>query len=242
MSKWLCVAVLLATPLLFAQNDYFDGVNRTLLEVDFGSYEPNTDSDVFDFFEDTITFDREDMDGASLQFKILYQLNNHINVGGSFSGFRETQVTEDRFYVLENGDSIFQENSLKHGTLAANLQWLPFGSGETFGSRGWAPRFFVPYLGVGLGVRDWELAQEGLFVDDSDPNDPIVFESLFKDEGTAFVVRFEAGFRIRLHKSLDLNCLYQSDHSESELEGSFEGFGDLDLGSRSAYVGVVVRL
>jgi len=229
-------------PFAQAQKGYFDRSNVVHFEFDFGHSRPETDGDYFDFLENTTTFDRDDLDGQAFKFRVLYQLDNKIAVGGSIVHYDESITVEDNFYVDVNNLPILQTNTLETTWVGASFVWTPFGAGETFGSRGWAPRRFVPYLSAGVGIKEWELRSVGEFVDDADPTDPIIFNDRFEDDGQVFSARFGCGIRFNLHKNLDLNLFAETDYAEDDLEGSFVGFGDLELSSKSGYIGIIFRL
>lgn len=243
MKFWIAWGLtLLAMPTVVAQQGYFSRPNVVHFELDFGQLRPDDDNDYFDFLEDTTTFDRDDFDGTTFQFRVLYQLTNRIAIGGAVQHFDESTTAEDAFYVDENSAPIIQTNALETTWGGLSLVWTPFGAGETFGTRGWAPRRFVPYLSAGFGIKDWQLRSSGEFVDDSDISDPIIFEDRFVDDGNVFSTRIGCGFRLNLHRNLDLNFAWQRDFAEDDLEGSFVGFGEIDLGSNSALVGIIFRL
>lgn len=238
----LLTMVCLLAPVAYSQKDYFNRTNVVHFEFDFGQAKPDTDSQYFDFLENKTTFDADDLDGDTFKFRVLYQLDNRVAIGGSIVHYDESVTSEDRFFVDTNGLPILQTNALETLWGGVSVVWTPFGAGETFGSRGWAPRRFVPYLSAGIGVKDWELRSTGEFVDDSDPNDPIIFADRFVDEGQVFSARVGCGFRFKLHKNLDLNFALESDFAEDDLEGSFSSFGDLDLNSKSGFIGIIFRM
>lgn len=243
MRKVICCALVFMFPLAaFSQRDYFNRPNVVHFEFDFGQLEPETGSQYFDFLEETTTFDRDDLDGLTFQFRALYQLDNRIAIGGGFAQYDESLSSEDRLYVDQTHAPIIQTNTLETTWGGVFVVWTPFGAGEKFGSRGWAPRRFVPYLSTGVGIKDWELRATGEFVDNSDPSDPLIFEDRFVDDGNVFSVRLGLGFRVNLHKNLDLNFAFETDFAEDDLDESFTDFGDLDLGSKSAFIGIIFRL
>lgn len=243
MKFWISLGLaMLMVPSAFSQKQYFNRPNVVHFELDFGKIQPNDDSDYFDFLEERTTFDRDDLEGPTFQFRALYQLNNQVAIGGAIQHYEESSTAEDALYVDENNAPILQTNALETTWGGVSLVWTPFGAGETFGTRGWAPRRFVPYLSVGLGIKDWQLRSSGEFVDDADLNDPIIFQDRFVDDGNVFSTRVGCGLRVNLHRNLDINFALQRDFAEDDLEGSYVGFGELDLGSKSAMVGIIFRL
>ena len=233
---------MIVSPWALSQKDYFSHPNVVHFELDFGKLEPDTGNRYFDFLEDTTTFDSDDLEGQAFQFRVLYQLNNRLAIGGSVLHFDEDITSEDNFYVDTSGAAILQRNVFETTWTGLSLVWTPFGAGETFGTRGWAPRRFVPYLSAGVGIKSWELRATGEFVDDSDPNDPIIFQDVFSDEGDVFSGRLGCGLRINVHRNIDINFAFESDYAEDDLDGSFIDFGDINLDSKSAFVGIIFRL
>jgi len=243
MNKGKILILTLLAPIgVFAQRDYFSRPTVVNLEFSLGMTRPGNDSDVYDFFEENTTFDHEDLDGPGALFKGHFQFTNNWSAGGAVSLFKETVDSEDRFYNDEDGFPILQTTELKTAWVGGDLIWTPFGAGETFGTRGWAPRRFVPYLSGGAGFKFWELRSYGDFVDEGDPAGPSIFTAEFADDGVAFSLRFGCGFRVNLTKNLDINFSLEKELAEDDLDGDFRGFGDIDLSSGSAYVGILVRI
>ena len=231
-------------PIALAVNaqDYFNRRQVLNAEFNFGLTQPDTSSDIFNLLEETTTLNSDDLDGGSFNFKLQYQMNNFLSLGGMVATYSEDTTVVDNFYEDEDGFPIAQDIDFETTFIGFSVIWTPFGAGETFGTRGWAPKRFVPYLCFGLGFKSWEFLNAGDFVDDSDPNNAIIYSDEFFDDGTVAAARFGGGFRINLTKKIDINCLYEHDYAEDNLGGGFDGFGDLDLSSKSAYLGVILRL
>ncbi|CAM2007430.1 outer membrane beta-barrel protein [Acanthopleuribacter pedis] len=238
------IAVLLtaAYPALAQKNDYFDRTEMVYFEINLGTHQPDEGSDLFNFFEETSTFDSEDLDGFVVDFKLYYQLNNRLSIGGGLSVYEESVSAESRDFVDIDGFGIVNETEFQTTWVGAQMIWTPFGAGEQFGSKGWAPKFFVPYLTAGIGFKAYEVVQVGEFVDETDPNDPFIFADRFEADGESLSTRFGCGFRLNLHRNVDLNFSLQQEWAEDDVAGSYSGFGDLDLGSKSAMIGVTFRI
>lgn len=222
-----------------AQDDYFLTNRVTLFQFNGGWAEPDTDSAIFDFSEEMLTFDADEMDGTVWSFNIYRQLNELVAVGGGWSFHTESVPSEDRFYEYENGTPILQETQLDTTWFGLLAQITPLGAGTSYGTRAWAPRVFVPYIQFGVGFVGWDFSQSGEFVDVDTLE---VFLDHFSDDGVAAALRAGVGCRINLHKNIDMdfNMLYT--HAEDDLEGDFEGFGELNLSSRSVNMGFIIRI
>ncbi len=232
----------MVSPLAAQQNDYFDRTEMIYFEINLGTHRPDNGSDLFQFFEETSTFDADDLDGFVVDFKLYYQLNNRLSIGGGVAVYDESISAESRDFVDIEGRGIIHDTEFTTTWVGAQMVWTPFGAGEQFGSRGWAPKFFVPYLTAGLGFKSYELIQDGEFVDDSNPNDPFIFSDRFESDGDGLATRLGCGFRLNLHRNVDLNFSLQQEWAEDDVSGSYSGFGDLDLGSQSAMIGITFRI
>jgi len=232
------IAALTVAPAL-AQEDYFVGEKRTLIQIDLGWTDPDTSSDIYDFSQEQLTFDPDDMDGFQVNIHALRQLNNIVSVGGGVNFFGETVDSEDRLYEFEDGSPIRQETSLRTAWFGAVVVVTPFGAGETFGSHAWTPHIFVPYIQVGAGILNWEFTQEGEFTDAATLD---VFFDSFEDDGVTAGLHGSIGFRLNLTKNVDINFKYSHQLAEDDIGGDFEGFGELDLGSDSFFAGMVIRI
>jgi opacity protein-like surface antigen len=237
----LMISGWMATLPLTAQQGYFPKQEVLNLEFNFGILQPGTDAEVYDFLEEVLTFDADDLEDGTLDFKMHYQFSNYWSVGGSVSVFESEIDSEDRDFVDSDGFPILQTTRLTTAWFGANLIWTPFGAGEQFGSQGWAPKRFVPFLTGGAGFKSWELELIGDFVDVEDPAGPTIFPANFLAEGETFSWRFAAGFRFNVLKNLDLNFTYQRDYADDSLNGDFQDFGELDLDSTAVMLGVTTR-
>lgn len=240
--RLLCCLLMLAGPLAWAQQDYFNRTNISQFEFNFGFNDPETDTDLYDFLEQTTNFEADDQDGFVFQFKYLYQINNYVSVGGSVNATSESQEVYDLEFVTEGGGDIFQTFELDTNWIGFETVITPFGSGHRFGSQGWAPKTFVPYLTLGAGLKSFDIVNEGDFVVDRDSNNPDIIFTSFEDDGQSFSTKVGAGLRINVGKSWDINILYERDNAEAELGGDFEGFEDFDLSADSAYIGFRILL
>lgn len=229
---------LLAIPAL-AQENYFLGERMSIFQIMGGWNEPNSDNEIYDFSNELLTFDDSDLAGPSFQFNYFYQVNNFVAVGGGIYLAEETTRSEDRDFVFENGDPIVQETGLETGWFGALVNITPFGAGEFFGSKAWLPNTFVPYIQLGAGIKSYDFYQTGDFVDFETLD---IFYDDFSDTGNAGSFRLGVGLRINLSKHMDLDLLGQKDWAETELNGDFEGFGDIDFGSTAYQIGLTLRI
>lgn len=222
-----------------AQDDYFVGQQRLLFQIWGGYTDPDTDSEIYRFSEEELLFDASQLDGTQIFFNVFKQRNNWYSIGAGFSVFSESVRSESRDYVFDDGSPILQDTSLDTVWFGPLVMFTPFGAGETFGTKAWAPRMVVPYAQIGAGFMAWEFTQAGDFVDERDLT---VFTDYFQDDSWAFSLRLALGLRFNLNRHMDVDMVYLHDHAEDDLGGDFEGFGDLDLSSNSAAIGFTFRL
>ncbi len=238
MKLIVCASLFIASIYGLSQNDYYVGESRTLVQFSMGWFDPAPRGDIYDFSEFELTFDRDDLEGINVDFNVYRQLNNIISVGGGFTAFSDTATSEFRNFVYDNGDAILQETKLDQFWFGAMAMITPFGAGETFGSRAWAPRAFVPYIIVGAGLMTWEFVQEGDFVDiDTDE----IFYDTFLADGATASLRAGAGFRIKLTRSTDIDFSTIYDFAEDDLGGDFDGFGNIELNAQHTSIGLTFR-
>lgn len=243
MKTWMPLLLTLAlSQVCWAQNDYFNRINVSQFEFNFGFNDPDTDNGLYDFLGETTNFEANDMDGFIFQFKYLYQLNNYFSIGGSINATSEDQTIFDLDFVTAGGNDIFQNIEVETNWFGFETVITPFGSGDRFGSQGWAPKRFVPYVTLGAGLKSYNVYNDGEFVIDRNSDNPEIILASFEDDGGTFSYKYGAGLRISISKTWDVNLLYEADHAEEELGGDFQDFGDFDLSSDSAYIGFRITL
>jgi opacity protein-like surface antigen len=95
-----------------------------------------------------------------------------------------------------------------------------------------------PYVGGGLGLYGYDLEESGDFID-FDTFD--IFSGTFSADGNAFGGFFLLGLEIPLSENVGIFAEGRWHSVEDELDGDFEGFGDIDLGGRELAAGVSFR-
>ena len=224
--------------LAFAQ-DFTTDSRFIFAEFSFGEHDISTSSSIYDFNQENLLFNPSSLDGMDFSLGLYSQRNNHLAFGVKLDHYNESVVTEDRFYEYEDGSPILQSISLEKSYIGMEMILTPFGAGERFGSHAWAPKTFVPYLRLGAGILDWDYSENGDFVDYSDLT---IFYDTYYSTGSTLGLQLGAGFRVKISPRMDAHFDYTYTHAEDSLNGSdFIGFGDLDLSSTSARVGITIK-
>ena len=94
----------------------------------------------------------------------------------------------------------------------------------------------MPYLGVGGGIYAWELTEDGDFIDFL-TDDLEIFSGVFSDSGVALGYFYSAGVEFRFTQRNAFLVEGRWQEVNDELEGDFDGFGELDLSGLSIYGG-----
>jgi len=238
--KKMKMILLIFPAVLFAQNDFTNGPQYGFFEINIGQHTVSKDSAIFDFSEETLTFDASDLDSLDLSLGMYWQRSNLLAFGLMMQQYKESTQSEDLEYVFEDLSPIIQATELETGWFGFEAVVTPFGAGEFFGNRAWAPKAFVPFLKVGVGITDWAFVQYGDFVDYETET---VFNDEYLSEGTTTSMTGTLGFRVKISPRMDLNFSITKIWAEDNLDSSdFSGFGDLDLSSKSASLGLSVKL
>ncbi len=194
--------------------------------IRLGLFTPEGDSDYWN--EKALDFAGDAEDFEDVQVGLDYDLSlSHRSLLrfslDSFSGDSNTRYLD----FVDNQDfSIEHMTSLDIASITAAfvLQLVP----PT------AP--VVPYIGVGGGLYFWELTEDGDFIDFL-TDDLEIFSGIFSDEGVALGYFYSAGVEFRFSQRNAFFVEGRWQEVEDELEGDFEGFGELDLSGLAIHGG-----
>ncbi|PIE03733.1 MAG: hypothetical protein CSA81_00720 [Acidobacteria bacterium] len=232
--------ILILLPLcVFAQRDYSNSPKFGFFEISVGKHVIDKENAIFEFSEETLTFNSDDLDGLDLSAGMYWQRSNYLSYGVTFQQYSESSGSEDRDYIYPDGSPILQTTELETTWFGFSMLVTPFGAGDFYGSTAWAPKSIVPYLKLGLGVVDWEFAQYGDFVDYQ--TETIYYED-YLTSGSTPGLQAGMGVRVKVTPKMDFNLNYSYTLAEDDFDnGDFSGFGDLDLSSKSASIGLTIK-
>ena len=225
---WMLAGLLVlpaATAPAWAQRGPYerDGAFRLHL----GAFRPDGDSEYWDDKADEFTGDIGDFENISFGGDYLLSLNRHIGLlfSGNFYSGDTTQSYRD--FVDNRGDEIRHDTTLEIASLTAGVQFNLTGPD--------AP--IIPYVGAGGGLYSWRLEEEGDFIDFHSPGRPVFFSNPESD-GVTFGHYWLVGLEAPITPRISLFGEGRWTRAEDELEGDFEGFGDLDLSGREFVAGI----
>lgn len=235
-SKTLC-ATLAMTGLLLAFAPAAEAQSRRgfyerdgAFRVHLGAFQPEGESEYWEEKELDFTGGADDLENASFGVDYLLTLNRKLGLLFSGTGY-SGDTTQSYLDFTDNfGGRIRHDTTLDIASATAGLMLHPLG----------ADAAVSPYVGVGGGAYFWNLQEEGDFID-FDAGNEIFFAEL-QDEGVAFGYYLLAGLEAPITPRLSLFAEGRWDRAEDELSDDFEGFGDLDLSSRSYRFGVSFNL
>jgi opacity protein-like surface antigen len=235
----LFIAAFSLTPLM-AQADFSSSPHITFFDIGIGSHQIETNSAIFDFNRERLIFNPSDLDDFDFSLGMNWQRSNFLAYGVSFRQFNSSVVTEDADYMYPDGSGIFQQIELNTQFIGFSMIFTPTGAGSSFGQHAWAPNNFVPYAKLGLGFLSWEYIESGEFVDD---NTLDIYYDTYLAKDTSLGAELSLGMRFKILPKMDFQAEYTFSHAKDSMDGmDFQGFGDLDLSSQTATIGLCIKI
>ena len=234
----VAATLLVAAPLM-APSTQAQGRGDDAFQIRLGGFFPSGDSDFWDDNENRFTLDADDFNSAIVGFTYVHSITNHLEFGVNLDVFEETTLSAERDFVDEFGSDILHDTTLSTVPIVVDLRVVPGGRFKLRGPR----RVLKPvfYFGAGFGVNFYEYEEIGDFVDDSIPEDPVVFSGVFEARGVAPVAHGLVGLEFPVGGIISIIAEGRYVWSETEIDDDFDGLGDIDLGGAAAYVGASFR-
>ena len=215
------------------------------VELHFGAFFPNADSDLF--FDDTTLYTRapteagppllkrNDWDGFSWGGEFSFSVDKHVELGLSVDGYTKELDTAYRDFTRPDGSDIRQTLRLEYIPLGLSVRFLPLNR--------FAP--VQPYLTVGGDVIFYQYEEFGDFIDFFDP-DLAIHSDHFFDDGTAFGAHALGGFRYYFNRDFAFTAEAKYMWSGHDMHGDFSPNGPglvnrIDLGGWTFTGGVHIR-
>lgn len=223
---WMLAGLLVASAPAWAQHRGTyerDGAFR----LHVGDFQPEGDSEYWDDKFKDFTGGIDDFENVSFGADYLLSLNR--NLGLLFSGnyYQGDRTQAYRDFVDNFGDDIRHDTTLEVTSLTAGLHFSFLGPD--------AP--IIPYVGAGGGLYVWRLEEDGDFIDFGSVNDTI-FSASLKSEGEAFGYYGLVGLEAPITNRISVFGEARWTRVDDELDGDFEGFGDIDLSGREFLAGI----
>ncbi len=191
--------------------------------------------------ENVFTLSASDFRGFSFGFTYVRSLENWLELGLNLDFFDETERSEYRDFVDEDGRSILHDSELSLVPLTADVRFYPLGRYRVRpGGRYILQSTF--YLGLGGGFIFWDYEERGDFLDFTfDP--PEIFGSRFRDDGIALEAHGLASVEIPVSPSTYLMFEGRYSFAEDTLGGDFSDLPerDIHLGGAAFYGGFSFR-
>jgi opacity protein-like surface antigen len=187
------------------------------------------DGDVLFADLESLAFDVNDFNGATVGGEWLVGLSNYLEAGFSAGYYQHSVPSVYRNTVNANGSEIEQELKLRIVPLTATVRFLPLGHGGV-----------EPYVGAGIGVFPWRYTETGDFVDFSDNS---IFHDKFIADGTAFGPVILGGIRFPFADMWDVGGEVRWQKADGDTKPAESGLlgSKIDLGGWNAALTLHVR-
>jgi len=234
---------LLAPAAVHAQDGFLFDEPRVSVGVRGGYHAATAGSDVYDDFVERLTVERSDFSGFTIVGELGVRLTSHLDLVGSVGLVESDVQSESRTHTAD--PPILQATSLRRIPVIATLRYYPLSRGRSIGSHAWIPSRFTPWVGVGAGATQYDLQQDGEFVDYTtcDQNNECDIIATYLDSsgwGRALHVAGGADYWVTSRFGVSTDLRYQ--WSSAALDSfTYEGFEDIDLGGFQGTVGLSVR-
>jgi hypothetical protein len=202
---------------------------------------PRAGGDLFDSTLDEFipsgadTLSSLSFDSPYLGGEIAVRPGERWDVAIGFGWSRSRTMSEYRRWVDSSDDPIEQETTFQVVTGTVGAKYYFQDRGRSVGTLAWVPNRVTPYIGTGIGIASYEFRQEGDFIDAT------TFEVLpdfleSTQEGVIWYASAGADLLFANHAVLTGEVRYAL--SNASVEGSYAGFGDMDLGGLQLMVGM----
>ncbi len=220
------VSLVSASPAAFAGGfGHYGGQNS--IRIHGGSFEPDGASAYWVDKEIDFFGSAEDFDDFLFAVDWVHYVSSRIAIVGSLSGYEGSSLQSYRDFITGDGGDIFHQATLDMGSAEVGVL-VHLLSGDAV---------VLPYVGVGVGLYDWSLSEDGDFLDFGfDP--PALFNDLFIEEGEAIGTFFLVGVEVPIGSSWSVFGEAKWSDVDDELTGDFAGLGPLDLSGQSVTAGV----
>lgn len=234
---FMLAAVMIAGFVQADDDDEWYPLQQGTLSFRLGGFFPSADSEIWQENIDTFTFEKEDFNSLSVGVEANWFVNNMITVGLAIDFYTNTQETEYRDFIEDDGSPIYQELKLSVTPVTATVKFTPLGNGSP-GYGGERGSNFVPWIGAGIGLYAFSYEESGDFIDFDDDS---IFTSVFLAEDTAFGFHVAGGVVIPINLTWDVFGEARYAWAKGDMGEAFTGFDEIDLGGASFHFGASYR-
>lgn len=217
--------------------DFLIGRPRVMVGVRGGLFMASAGSDFFDDMVNLLTLEKSSFRTGTFSAEVAVNATSHLDVVLGLDMNKITRPSEDRFMeeLLPNGTRVpvEQTTELSERNFFVSAKYSLLSRGSSVSRLAWIPRTVVPYVGAGAGYGNYELRQNGDFVDKRDlnnPNDDTIFSDTFRSEGWTPIVHAFGGTDIQLYRRLVLSLEGRYTWKTADLSSDYVGYEPIDLG------------
>ena len=198
---------------------------------------PRTDGDLFRFFSDQLTIEKEAFRSKELGMEVGVAATRRLDIVGGVEGGRREIGSEYRDYVTPTRLPINQTTKLTRATMTIGARYAVLGHGRRLSRFAFVPRRVSPFVGAGVNVTHYKLQQLGQFVDFTDLG---IFNHFYSSTGWGTGQYLQAGADVQIWRMVFLQWQGKYTWSRSDLGADFVGFDGMDLSGFRSGTGVSV--
>ena len=236
------VAALVGAAPVQAQDGYLFGMPRASLTLRAGAAMPAADDEIFRFFTNELTLNRNDFASATLGADVGVRIHPQVDILLSISSAHSSDDSEFRDLVEDLGEGkeapIRQTTELTRTPATAGLKVHLLPRGRSISRYAFIPTRVSPYVGGGAGVMWYRLEQQGDFVDHETLD---IFGDRFESSGSTFTANAFAGGDLWLFPHVGLNVEGRYTWAKADLRDSFSDFDRIDLRGWQLTAGISFR-
>jgi hypothetical protein len=202
---------------------------------------PRAGGELFDFTLDEFipsgadTLSSLSFDSPYLGGEIAIRPRERWDIAVGFGWSRSRTISEYRWWVDSSDNPIEQETTFQVVTGTVGAKYYFQDRGRSVGTLTWVPRRLTPFVGTGIGVSSYEFLQEGDFLDSKTLE---VLPDFLESSGEGFIWYASVGADLVLANHAVLTGEVRYSLSNAGVQGSYVGFGDMDLGGLQLMVGM----
>ena len=241
--KVLFLTAAVAAPLLLAapaaaQEGFMFGMPRTSIALRAGAARPAADSEIFRFFAEELTLNRDDFSSATFGGDLGYRVHRQVDALLSVSVAHASKQSEFRDFVEDNDLPIRQTTELTRTPVTAGLKIHLLPRGRSLGRYAFVPNRVSPYVGAAGGVLWYKLEQYGDFVDHETLD---IFTDDFISSGATPTAQVFGGGEFWVLSRAALNVEARYGWAKTELNDAFSDFEEIDLRGWQVTAGITLR-
>lgn len=205
------------------------------LQFRLGGFFPAGGGTVWDDNQAFFSLNIADFNDAMVGITYIGAANRWVEFGINADFYDASSFSAERGVVDSFGFPVAHDTRLTLLPLTADVRFLIGGKRARRQARP------LVYLGGGVGVTFWEYEEVGEFVDFSSP-DLKIFAGNFNENGLALETHVLAGIALPVQRNLSVILESRYSWADDQLDSNdFPGFGRLNLGGPSVFVGASFR-